>query len=38
VLGQSEGITRARLTLARGAQIVLRNGLTLLGITAPERM
>ena len=28
----------ARLVLARAAQIVLRNGLTLLGITAPERM
>ena len=28
----------ARLLLCRGVQIVLRNGLTLLGITAPERM
>jgi arginyl-tRNA synthetase len=28
----------ARLVLARAAQIVLRNGLALLGITAPERM
>jgi arginyl-tRNA synthetase len=28
----------ARLSLARSAQIVLRNGLTLLGIAAPERM
>jgi len=26
------------LVLARGAQIVLRNGLQILGITAPERM
>jgi arginyl-tRNA synthetase len=24
--------------LARAAQIVIRNGLTMLGITAPERM
>ncbi len=38
VLGQTAEITQARLALARGAQIVLRNGLTLLGITAPERM
>jgi len=38
VLGQSADITGARLALARGAQIVLRNGLSLLGITAPERM
>ena len=38
VLNEPEEITRARLVLARAAQIVLRNGLTLLGITAPERM
>ena len=38
VLNEPEEITRARLVLARAAQIVLRNGLSLLGITAPERM
>ncbi len=38
VLEQAEDITRARLALARAAQIVLRNGLGILGITAPERM
>jgi arginyl-tRNA synthetase len=38
VLNEPEPITRARLVLARAAQIVIRNGLTLLGITAPERM
>jgi len=38
VLEQPEDITRARLVLARGAQIVLRNGMRILGITAPERM
>ena len=38
VLEQTEDITRARLALARGAQIVLRNGLRILGITSPERM
>ena len=31
-------ITAARLVLMREAQVVLRNGLTLLGISSPERM
>jgi arginyl-tRNA synthetase len=38
VLEQPEDITRARLALARAAQIVLRNGMRILGITTPERM
>ena len=38
VLNEPEEITKARLVLARAAQLVLRNGLALLGITAPERM
>lgn len=38
VLEQEEDVTRARLALARGAQIVLRNGMRILGITAPERI
>lgn len=38
VLGQPENITRARLALARGAQVVIANGLSILGISAPERM
>ena len=38
VLEQPEDITRGRLALARGAQIVLRNGMRILGITSPERM
>jgi arginyl-tRNA synthetase len=38
VLNEPDDVTKARLVLARAAQIVLRNGLTLLGITAPERM
>ena len=38
VLEQTEEITKARLALARAGQIVLRNGLHILGITAPERM
>jgi arginyl-tRNA synthetase len=38
VLGEPEAIMNARLVLARATQIVLRNGLAILGITAPERM
>ncbi|MDP9202170.1 MAG: arginine--tRNA ligase [Gemmatimonadota bacterium] len=38
VLEQEEDVTRARIALARGAQIVLRNGMRILGITSPERM
>ena len=38
VLNEPEPITRARLVLARASRIVLRNGLELLGITAPDRM
>jgi arginyl-tRNA synthetase len=38
VLEQEPDVTRARLALARGAQIVLRNGMGILGITSPERM
>ncbi|UCC82719.1 MAG: arginine--tRNA ligase [Gemmatimonadota bacterium] len=38
VLGQEPSVTAARLTLARAAEIVLRNGLEILGIEAPEQM
>jgi arginyl-tRNA synthetase len=38
VVGVPEELSRARLVLARAVQIVLRNGLAVLGITAPERM
>ena len=34
----TEALGRARLHLAKAAQLVLRNGLTVLGITAPEQM
>jgi arginyl-tRNA synthetase len=39
-VGAPEGAAteQARLLLARGARIVLANGLTILGITAPDRM
>ncbi len=38
VLGEPEPIRSARLALARAAQVVLANGLGILGISAPERM
>ncbi len=38
VLGAEPPLEGARLVLARAAQIVLANGLGLLGVTAPERM
>lgn len=38
VLNEPDEIMRARLVLARASQLVLRNGLEVLGITAPERM
>jgi arginyl-tRNA synthetase len=38
VLGQEPAVTSARLLLAHAAEIVLRNGLEILGIEAPEQM
>lgn len=38
VLGEAEPVRSARLALARAAQVVLANGLAILGISAPERM
>jgi arginyl-tRNA synthetase len=38
VLEAPDGVREARLALARAAQIVLRNGLSVLGLSAPERM
>ena len=38
VLGVGADLERARLVVARAVQIVLASGLTLLGVTAPERM
>jgi arginyl-tRNA synthetase len=38
VLGEPPEIEQARLLLARAARQVLANGLTLLGISAPDRM
>jgi arginyl-tRNA synthetase len=38
VLDEPEELMKARLLLARASQIVLRNGLAMLGISAPDRM
>lgn len=38
IIGEEQGIATARMQLARGTQIVLKNGLTILGISAPDRM
>ena len=38
VLVSDEPLRNARVALARGVQQVVRNGLTLLGVTAPESM
>jgi arginyl-tRNA synthetase len=38
VVGAPVDLERARLVLARGAQLALANGLGVLGVSAPERM
>ncbi len=38
VVGAKSGLEAARLVLVRASQIVLANGLNLLGVSAPERM
>ena len=38
ILVEEEAVMRARLALATAVRQVLRNGLTLLGVSAPERM
>jgi arginyl-tRNA synthetase len=38
VLGDDDSLTRARLALCRAVQIVLKEGLRLLGMSAPESM
>jgi arginyl-tRNA synthetase len=38
VLGEADATEQARLVLARAARQVLRNGLSVLGLSAPERM
>ena len=38
VLNEPEPLMRARLLLAKASQVVIRNGLGILGISAPDRM
>jgi arginyl-tRNA synthetase len=38
VVGVAEPLSRARLVLVRAIQIILANGLAILGVSAPERM
>ena len=38
ILGQREEITHARLCLTKCVQVVLKSGLNLLGVSAPEKM
>jgi len=38
VITQDKDLTRSRIALIQAVKIVLRNGLTILGITTPERM
>ncbi len=38
VIGEDEELSRARLWLAEALRIVLRNGLALIGVNAPENM
>ena len=38
IVGENQDIANARMALAIGTRTVLRNGLTILGLSAPERM
>lgn len=38
ILGSEKDLAEARLALAIAAKIVIKNGLTILGVSAPERM
>jgi arginyl-tRNA synthetase len=38
IVTEDPSLTGARLVLCRATQIVLRNGLTILGVSAPEQM
>ena len=38
IVGEERALATARMHLAHAAQIVLRNGLTVLGLSAPEQM
>ena len=38
VIGDDKALTGARLTLVKGVASIIKNGLNLLGVSAPERM
>ncbi len=38
IIGEPEALATARMHLAEAARLTLRNGLTILGLSAPERM
>ena len=38
VVGDDAAVTRARLHLCEATRVVVRNGLDLMGVSAPERM
>ena len=38
IIGEERALATARMHLAQAARIVLRNGLTVLGLSAPEQM
>ena len=38
ILGSEQKLAEARLALAEATKIVLANGLSILGVSAPERM
>ena len=38
IISDDPGLTLARLGLCKGVKIVLREGLEILGVSAPERM
>ena len=38
IIGEDDSLARSRMELAKATALVLRNGLTVLGISAPDRM
>jgi arginyl-tRNA synthetase len=38
IIGEDKNVATARMSLAEATRIALQNGLTVLGISAPERM
>ena len=38
ILGKEKDLTFARFALAQGVKMVIKNGLTLLGVSAPKEM